>query len=343
MKVAKNLDNDKMKSICNNFLKIIRYLDKKDFFKKAHQRYLQRRLLTKDANVKYEKKLVKVIKKYTGWYYTRTFEFMFKDLKTSAVYNKKFKESLESEPEFEADFKVLKSSNWPLKPSSQTNLPSPMSKSFEAFNKFYTKCPNQVRVLKLHNDYGIDEILLTIPGDNDKTLIVNDLQAAVLMLFNKKTEYSVDDLLKETKIENDWLNQVLRSLAFGRKGTKVLMKSSPGTEIVHSDVFQIKVDLLKELDEVVTPMMTAPKDKAKQIKNAAEGNETIDAIQQAIFRIMKTKKSIMLDKLVSEILQQLKNDFEVEEGQVVEEIEKYVKKNFIKRHDTHIYTRLYLE
>ena len=85
-------------------------------------------------------------------------------------------------------------------------------------------------------------------------------------------------------------------------------------------------------------MRAAPKEKKIESEDGCA-----DAIQQAIYGIMTAKKSVMLGELTREIVEQLKPDFEVGEERVAREVEKCVEEEFVKRHDSHFNTRIYLE
>ena len=62
LKDKNNLTKQKWVSVRKVFMKTFKCLDEKDFFKQAHQCYLRRRLLKQEPVLKYEKKLVRLMK-----------------------------------------------------------------------------------------------------------------------------------------------------------------------------------------------------------------------------------------------------------------------------------------
>jgi len=147
-------------------------------------------------------------------------------------------------------------------------------------------------------------------------------------LFNEHDRISFKDMEQITGIETEELKSVLQSLSSGT--TRILLKEPKNSEINESDIFKLNTIFQHKLYRI--------KINYNQMKETIEENQkTNQAIMQdrqyqidaAIVRIMKTRKSLLHQQLVSELFKQL--TFPVKPIDLKKRIESLIDREYLER------------
>jgi cullin-4 len=177
-----------------------------------------------------------------------------------------------------------------------------------------------------------------------KELDVSLFQAVVLLCFNRNgsssgsssgssagtTQMTVADIAAETRLELSELKRTLQSLACGVLGTRVLVKEPKGKEVEDTDLFSC--------DEEFTNKMFRIKINTIQLKETPEETErTMDEVfrdrqyqvDAAIVRIMKARKNLSHNLLMSELMTQLQ--FPARPADLKKRIESLIEREYLAR------------
>ena len=335
--ILKNNDNiDNEKQLCSgikNFSNIFKLIENKDYFNLVYRRYLSKKLLTTEFSIDSEKMVVEKMKESCDTNYTRDFENMFKDLDFNAKFNNEFNSKINTD--FEIKIKILSSFSWSIKNSNPINMPPVIVKSFEKLNSFYKNNVDKNRLLKLNYRHGSAEVAFLKAGKEDKILQVDNFQVTVLMLFNNRNRWTVKDAANETKISITNLAVIFQSLAFGKKGTNVLLKVPSLTnesEVMPDDSFEVNDNFTNPRRKIKMPIVSLPDEEKKEVKQIRKShkNSCKEALKAAIARIMKRNKSMKHNLLVMEVLKALEGKFKPEMKEIKLAVDGLIKRDYIE-------------
>lgn len=131
-------------------------------------------------------------------------------------------------------------------------------------------------------------------------LQTNTLQAVALLAFQYDGEsLDLKALMERVKVPLEQMKPLLHSLSCGKY--KVLKKNPPSDKIKETDVFTINGAFSCPQRVIRVPMATV---EESHNPNRVEEDRSI-AIEAAIVRIMKARKVLAHQQLVSEVLAQL--------------------------------------
>ncbi|KAG2463701.1 CUL4B protein, partial [Polypterus senegalus] len=139
-----------------------------------------------------------------------------------------------------------------------------------------------------------------------KELQVSLFQTLVLLMFNEGEEFSLDEIKQATGIEDGELRRTLQSLACGK--ARVLSKTPKSKDVEDGDKFTCNDDFKHKLFRIkinqIQMRETVVEEQASTTERVFQDRQyQIDA---AIVRIMKMRKTLSHNLLVSEVYNQLK-------------------------------------
>ncbi|PIO29443.1 hypothetical protein AB205_0191820, partial [Aquarana catesbeiana] len=138
-----------------------------------------------------------------------------------------------------------------------------------------------------------------------KELQVSLFQTLVLLMFNEGDDFSFEDVKMATGIEDSELRRTLQSLACGK--ARVLNKIPKGKDVADGDKFMFKTDFKHKLYRIKINQIQMKETVEEQVTTTErvfqDRQYQIDA---AIVRIMKMRKTLAHNLLVSELFNQLK-------------------------------------
>uniref|UniRef100_A0A803TRV6 Cullin-4A n=1 Tax=Anolis carolinensis TaxID=28377 RepID=A0A803TRV6_ANOCA len=161
-----------------------------------------------------------------------------------------------------------------------------------------------------------------------KEFQVSLFQTLVFLMFNDGDEFSFEEIKMATGIEESELKRTLQSLACGK--ARVLNKSPRGKDVEDGDKFIFNADFKHKLFRIKINQIQMKETVEEQVSTTErvfqDRQYQIDA---AIVRIMKMRKTLGHNLLVSELYNQLK--FPVKPGDLKKRIESLIDREYMER------------
>ena len=323
-------------------LGLFRHVQGKDAFEAFYKKDLAKRLLLgKSASVDAEKSMISRLKAECGAQFTAKLEGMFKDVDLSRDLMKAHNESRKKSTataistetvtetnDVESYVNVLTAGSWPTYPRAEINLPRELERARDAFAAFYLGKHSGRKLAWLD---GLGHCVLRARFDKgEKELCMSTFQAAVLLLFNSARDESMTarEILDASGMEDGECRRTLQSLACSKH--RVLTKTPKGRDVADTDVFTVNAAFTERLFRVKINSIQLRETEA----DAAETNEKVFQDRQyqidaCLVRVMKTRKSLAHQSLVSETFAQIA--FPAKPADVKKRIESLIEREYLER------------
>lgn len=329
----KEASEEELERLLDKIMVIFRFIHGKDVFEAFYKKDLARRLLVgKSASVDSEKSMLSKLKAECGAGFTSKLEGMFKDMELSKDINAAFRQHMDnlansSDYKIDLTVSVLSMAYWPTYQPMEVNIPAEMAKYQEVFKKFYHG-KYSGRKLQWQPNLG-HAVLKAQFNTGPKELKVSLFQTLCLLNFNTLLEpVGLEDLKEATNIEDGELRRTLQSLACGK--ARVLQKLPRGKEICDGDRFVFNKEFTHQLFHIkinqVQLKETNEEQKATEERVFQDRQYQIDA---AIVRIMKMRKTLSHNLLLTELYNQLK--FPVKPPDLKKRIESLIDRDYMER------------
>ncbi|KAL8111967.1 cullin-3A [Apium graveolens] len=344
-KGLKGVSEEDVEITLDKVMMLFRYLQEKDVFEKYYKQHLAKRLLSgKTISDDAERSLIVKLKTECGYQFTSKLEGMFTDMKTSQDTMQGFYAAhggeLGDSPTLAVQ--VLTTGSWPTQPSVTCNLPAEMSPLCEKFRSYYLGT-HTGRRLTWQTNMGTADLKATFGKGQKHELNVSTCQMCVLMLFNNAERYSYKEIEQATEIPSADLKRCLQSLACV-KGKNVLRKDPMSKDISEEDVFFVNDNFTSKLYKVKIGTVVAQKESEpeKQETRQRVEEDRKPQIEAAIVRIMKSRRVLDHNNIITEVTKQLHSRFLANPGEIKKRIESLIEREFLERDgtDRHLYRYL---
>ncbi|TRY73733.1 hypothetical protein TCAL_06696 [Tigriopus californicus] len=376
-KGVKGLTDAEVEMVLDKSMILFRFLQEKDAFEEYYKRHLARRLLNqKSASDDSEKMMISKLKSECGCQFTSKLEGMFKDMTLSNNVNDAFKNFLADTNKnlhgVDLTVRVLTTGYWPGQNAPPPiSLPREPAHAFDVFKNFYLG-KHSGRILTLQPSAGTADLnalffgakkedgegrdgassatgatpkMPTPVNPRKHILCVNTYQMCVLFLFNRRDSYTYDELKEETSIPDRDLTRALQPLAIGKASQRILLKSPKSKEIEGSHVFTVNDSFSSQFHRVKIQQASARQGESEPERSETKKKVDEDRkheIEACIVRIMKSRKQLNHNQLVSEVVEQLNKRFQPSPVVIKKRIEGLIEREYLKRSETDRKTYVYL-
>ncbi|KAG8835787.1 hypothetical protein FRC17_001181 [Serendipita sp. 399] len=330
----------------------------KDAFRTFYNRALAKRLLLgRSASDDFEKRVLQELSKSYDVAFTDMTQ-MFKDLAVSEDLMKDYQKPKRNErqrPDPSLSVSVLQHSVWPIvKKASKTSggveirLPHKMEEALNDYADFYRMRHGNRRLTWAHY-LGTATLTAHFPTGK-KDLIVSLYQAAVLLLFNERDDWSTEEMedrlaLAHAAISTEMTELVptIQSLALGNKLVLRRTVKRGGRSVKRDDRFSFN-------EEFTDSKMRVRINTIQQNDTVEESQQAVKVIDQhrdasleaAIVRIMKAAKTMKHQQLVNETIDAVSKHFRPDVNAIKSRIESLIEREFITRKDGNANVYAYL-
>ncbi|KAB0343223.1 hypothetical protein FD754_020149, partial [Muntiacus muntjak] len=315
----KEATDEELERMLDKVMILFRFIHGKDVFEAFYKKDLAKRLLVgKSASVDAEKSMLSKLKHECGAAFTSKLEGMFKDMELSKDIMVHFKQYMQNQSDpgsIDLTVNILTMGYWPTYTPMEVHLTPEMIKLQEVFKTFYLG-KHSGRKLQWQTTLG-HAVLKAEFKEGKKEFQVSLFQTLVLLMFNE------GDGFKDSE-----LRRTLQSLACGK--ARVLLKSPKGKEVDDGDKFLFNAEFKHKLFRIKINQIQMKETVEEQVSTTErvfqDRQYQIDA---AIVRIMKMRKTLGHNLLVSELYNQLK--FPVKPGDLKKRIESLIDRDYMER------------
>ncbi|XDC79001.1 hypothetical protein R6Z07F_010174 [Ovis aries] len=326
----KEATDEELERMLDKVMILFRFIHGKDVFEAFYKKDLAKRLLVgKSASVDAEKSMLSKLKHECGAAFTSKLEGMFKDMELSKDIMVHFKQYVQNQSDpgsIDLTVSILTMGYWPTYTPVEVHLTPEMIKLQEVFKTFYLG-KHSGRKLQWQTTLG-HAVLKAEFKEGKKEFQVSLFQTLVLLMFNEGDGFSFEDIRLATGIEDSELRRTLQSLACGK--ARVLLKSPKGKEVEDGDKFLFNAEFKHKLFRIKINQIQMKETVEEQVSTTErvfqDRQYQIDA---AIVRVMKMRKTLGHNLLVSELYNQLK--FPVKPGDLKKRIESLIDRDYMER------------
>ncbi|XP_021748767.1 cullin-1-like [Chenopodium quinoa] len=326
---SEKLSDEAIEDSLEKVVKLLAYVSDKDLFAEFYRKKLSRRLLfDKSANDDHERSILTKLKQQCGGQFTSKMEGMVTDLTLARENQTNFEEYLgqnpDASPGLDLTVTVLTTGFWPSYKSSDLNLPAEMVRCVEVFKQFYqTKTKHR----KLTWVYSLGSCNINGKfGPKTMELVVGTYQAAALMLFNTSDRLSYSEIATQLNLADEDLVRVLQSLSCAKY--KILLKEPTSRTVSPTDFFSFNSNFTDKMRRIRIPL--PPMDERKKVVEDVDKDRRY-AIDASIVRIMKSRKVLGYQQLITECVEQLSRMFKPDFKAIKKRIEDLITRDYIER------------
>ncbi len=296
---GEKLSEQEVEESLDRIVQLFSYLTDKDLFADIYRNQLAKRLLNqRSTSDDAEKLMIAKLKMQCGTQFTSKMEGMLNDLAIGNEQRAEFEKRMRTmNTSLEFSVQVLTTGYWPTYKSPEVTLTPEMTRCMEAYKGWHDQ-KHQKRKLTWMFSQGNSVVRGTI-GKKAFDFQLSTLQAVALNAFNGGVTMTFEALAESLNLEAEILKPLMHSLSCGKN--KVVNKVPPGNKIAVTDKFTANPKFSSNMRKIRIPM--ASLDSTHSTKRVEE-DRTI-AIEAAIVRIMKARKTLPHQQLIAEVLAQL--------------------------------------
>uniref|UniRef100_A0A7E4VI62 CULLIN_2 domain-containing protein n=1 Tax=Panagrellus redivivus TaxID=6233 RepID=A0A7E4VI62_PANRE len=336
-KSPKALPEKEIEEAMDQVIICICYIGDKDVFQRQYSQVLAKRLVFKvSASDDFEALMLSKLKRMFGFEYVNKLERMFQDSLLShdltAESKNRVKDNNINVNGVDLSTIVLAQGVWPTNFNKKNDMvvPNMLEASFSEFSAYYCQKFNGRKLEWLHN-MGRGEVQCSV-FSRKYSFCVNTYQLAVLNLYNDADSYTLQQILDNVGITKEELPGVLMAMIKFE-----LFKLEGGVSFGPNTPLETKLELnmkfsskkMKMDFSKAVPKADTKKEDAELAKDVQD--DRIMVIQAAIVRVMKMRKTLAHNALITEVIQQLSYRFKPDVRMIKKCIELLIEKEYLAR------------
>jgi cullin 1 len=327
---GEKLNDQEIEESIEQIAQLFSYLTDKDLFAEVYRNQLAKRLLTqRSASGDLEKLMVAKLKVQCGTQFTARMEGMLTDLAIGGEMRTEFERSArQAKLEIEFSVQVLTYGHWPSTPVANVTVTDKMQKCLKHFEVWHAN-KLQGRRLQWVFRHGNANVQATF-GKKTYDLQVSTLQAIVLDAMNGGATIGFTTLATRLALDESTLKQLLHSLSCGKH--KVITKLPAGKSVRTTDEFvaNVKFTSKERKFRIPVPVGLLEVSSESAASKAKVHEERKHVYEAAIVRIMKTRKTLPHQQLLSEVLA-LPLNFKAEPREIKKHIGFLIDREYMER------------
>ncbi|POS86595.1 hypothetical protein EPUL_004218 [Erysiphe pulchra] len=358
---------------------LLQYIHDKDMFERYYKKHLARRLLYKKSESgEVEKQMISKMKQEIGNSFTTKLEGMFRDMTMSDELTSQYRVYIQElgkseKTKVELGINVLTTNYWPIESMGGGSAvradrvrvpciwPSEIALLQESFKRYYLKERNgrQITWLGFLGSADIRCFFPKVPGkegslgrDRRHEITVPTYGMVVLLLFNNVADgesLSFEEIHENTNIPTSDLSRILFTLSVLPK-CKVLNKFPANRDMPKAgDKFSFNSTFTSKSVKIKAPVVlgggvnSVEADDERKETESRNDEHRGNIIDTVIVRIMKTRKQLAHQELLSEVISQLSSRFRPDINLMKKRIESLIEREYLERvENTPVPTYLYL-
>nr|QFS19078.1 cullin-3A [Apopellia endiviifolia (species B)] len=334
-KGLKGVSEEDVETVLDKVMMLFRYLQEKDVFEKYYKQHLAKRLLSgRTVSDDAERSLIVKLKTECGYQFTSKLEGMFTDMKTSRDTMHGFNTMLSTSECSDGPtlaVQVLTTGSWPTQSGARCNLPTEILSMCDKFKGYYLST-HTGRRLTWQTNMGTSDLKAVFGNGQKHELNVSTYQMCILLLFNMSDKLNYREIEQATDIPSQDLKRNLQSLACV-KGKNVLRKEPMSKDISEGDVFIFNDKFTSKFYKVKISTVVAQKESEpeKQETRQKVEEDRKPQIEAAIVRIMKSRRVLDHNNIISEVTKQLQARFLPNPAVIKKRIESLIEREFLER------------
>jgi cullin 1 len=331
-------DENEMEATLNDVVSLFKYLTDKDVFMMVYSKLLSKRLIGDlSASEDAESQMIQKLKAAQGFEYCMKLQRMIQDMSVSKDINSEFQTYLDTKSlkvPFAFNIFVLATGSWPLQaPNSNFNIPNEVIQSINYFKGFYEFKYQGRKLTYLQHLSRAETDMRAVKGKVFK-LAVSTYQMGCLLLFNNASELTKREIQDATLL----LDNPFKVAMLGLVKNKVIDTESEDAKTwddntkfsINTKLASKKMKINCNVPVIVDDVKAGgggPSDVSKQEIE----QDRVFKLRAAIVRIMKARKVLSHNELVSETTAQVSRWFAPRITTIKKVIEYLIDQDYIKR------------
>lgn len=323
---------------------LTQYLANKDVLETYYHKHMAKRLLQKKSTSRdTERLMLSRLKIKLGNQFTQKMEGLLKDTDLSDTLNQQYKDHIKRLDKLDVDIEtqVLTTTIWPMRmPEGEGRgciYPADVEASRQSFERFYLG-KHTGRKLTWMANLGDASLRATYnKGGKVRRYEINapTYCMVILSLFNSHTSLSASDIHAITQIPKEQLHRCLLSLAVAPK-TRLLQKTPMSREIADHDTISVNEEFESQFTKIKIVLVSDSGNKVETAEQRRETKKKTDderavVIDAAIVRIMKSRKHLAHNTLMTETINMLQSRFPPDVGLIKKRIEGLIEREYLER------------
>jgi cullin 1 len=332
---GEKLSESEVEESLDRIVQLFSYLTDKDMFAEIYRNQLAKRLLNqRSTSDDAEKLMIAKLKMQCGTQFTSKMEGMLQDLAVGSEQRSEFENRMRNvDSKLDFSVQVLTTGFWPTYKSPEVALTPEMSKCMDVYKDWHDQKHAKRKLTWMFSQGNAS--VRGVYGKKSYDFQVSTLQAIALDAMNDGVTMTYDELQRKLNVDEAILKPMMHSLSCGKY--KVINKIPAGNKINNTDSFSANAKFTCNMRKIRIPM--ASLDASLNTKRVEEDRSI--AIEAAIVRIMKARKTLQHQQLLSEVLAQL-SFFNPNPRVVKKRIEALIDREYLERSadNAHVYNYL---
>ena len=305
-------------------------LHDRDVFIRNYTRYLSKRLLDGlSVSDEAEQKMIGKLKVECGHNIVNRISNMFQDIHISKTMMDEFRRGVDGGAPggVALQVQVLRNGCWPDQNVEPCTIPQELLPCKNRFEGYYGG-KHHGRNLTWLLGFGQCELTTTF-APKRYTLIVNPYQAAILLLFNRQPNLTINQIRETTKLTDKTIKAHL--INFFNPKNRLMTKQSKGKNLEDTDEFSVSTDFTCSTLRVnFIPKKVKKDEGSEKVDDKAVEQERKNVVDCVIVRIAKSRRTIKHQELLTEVMRQVTH-FKPQPTIIKEQIESLIQREYLKR------------